>query len=177
MSATATPPNSCWYARGHSHFIISKIARHVWLEGCPPKKPTCSEVQLFFTCATGGRWVLGAGVDRSVIQRVHTVSIMEPSVVCIRSGWGDTGASQIKTRAANRKQGCEDKTRTACSGLECLPPLPPSSLLTSCNSVSDSGCLFLSTVIKFCLPQLCSPPTASRRWHRPSASVMIMRCA
>lgn len=64
----------------------------------------------------GGR--LGGGflvacMDRSVIQRAHTVSIVETSVVHIGPGWGSVRASQIKTRAANRKQGSRDKTRTA----------------------------------------------------------------
>lgn len=63
----------------------------------------------------GGRLggFLVACMDRSVIQRAHTVSIVETSVVHIGPGWGSVGASQIKTRAANRKQGSRDKTRTA----------------------------------------------------------------
>lgn len=52
-----------------------------------------------------------ACMDRSVIQSVHTVSIVELSVVPIGSGWGGNGASRIKTRAANRKWVCKDKTR------------------------------------------------------------------
>ncbi len=87
-----------------------------------PKEKTCYAVHLFvcvYVCVTGWWWRWGGGVflvacmDRSVIQRVHTVSIVEPSVVPIGSGWGGKGASRIKTRAANRKWACKDKTRTA----------------------------------------------------------------
>lgn len=54
----------------------------------------------------GGGWgSLLACMDRSVIQRAHTVYIVELSVVPIGSGWGGSGASRIKTRAANRKWG------------------------------------------------------------------------
>lgn len=79
-----------------------------------PKEKTCYAVQLFVCVCDGvGGGFLVACTDRSVIQRAHTVSIVEPSVVPIGSGWGGKGASRIKTRAANRKWACKDKKRTA----------------------------------------------------------------
>lgn len=51
MRATEThppTPNRCWYARGHSRLIISKIARHVWLEGFPQKSQPVMKSSCFY---------------------------------------------------------------------------------------------------------------------------------
>lgn len=63
-------------------------------------KPAC-----FLRASTSGRRLLGACVDRSVIQRAHTVSIMGPFVVCVRSGRGDTGGLPNKNTCCKQEAG------------------------------------------------------------------------
>lgn len=137
-------PNSCSW--GHSHFVISEIA---------PEEPTWHEVQLFFACATGGRGVPGACVDRSVIQRAHTVSIMDPCAVCVRSGRGDTGGLPNKNTCCKQEAAERGKRelRVRVSNAFFFFSLPVNHMQLS---VSESGCLFLCTGIKFGLPQLYS---------------------
>lgn len=59
----------------------------------------------FLGASTSGRRLLGACVDRSVIQRAHTVSIMDPFVACVRSGRGDTGGLPNKNTCCKQEAG------------------------------------------------------------------------
>ena len=100
-------PSSCLSALWNTAFKRESLL-------CRPVVCMCVCVCVCETAWKGaGGGFLVACMDRSVIQRAHTVSIVEPSVVPIRSGWGGKGASWIKTRAANRKWACKDKMRTA----------------------------------------------------------------
>lgn len=51
----------------------------------------------------------GACVDRSVIQRAHTVSIMDPFAVCVRSGRGDTGGLPNKNTCCKQEAAARGK--------------------------------------------------------------------
>lgn len=87
------------------------VLRYVCLDHCCQKGKTVMKYSFLCVCDGWESWLfLVACMDRSIIQRAHTVPIVKPSLVHVRSGWRGMAASQIKTRAANRKQGSKPKT-------------------------------------------------------------------
>lgn len=118
--------------------------------------------------------VCGGG-DRSVIHRGHRVSIVEMTVVRIGPGWGNTGASQIKTRAANRKQGWKDKTSacefghiTSALFFSCDLKLLSSSSVIQFSRFHASSCDYKQVTKS---AKWDSPEAGSRHWYLASAGV------
>lgn len=104
-------PNSCVPL-----FIISEIA---------PEEPTCYEARVFSACVH--QWEAAARsvcVDRSVIQRAHTVSIMDPFVVCVRSGRGDTGGLPNKNTCCKQEAGLRGENEDCMFDSASFFPLP-----------------------------------------------------